>query len=217
MKTFETESVAINSLQPHPRNYRKHPDDQLEHIIESIKEYGFYRNIVVSKDNYILAGHGVVQAAKKMRRKEVPIVRVDLDADEPRALKLLAADNELSLLAEIDDRALSEILKEIKDEDVEGLLGTGYTDQMLANLLMITRPASEIADMDAAAEWVGMPEYEVGEKRINLTVNFETTDDRKDFAELLGAVITDKTRYIWFPVKEKDDVSSVRFEPDELE
>jgi hypothetical protein len=212
MKTFETNSVAISSLQPHPRNYRKHPDDQLEHIIESIKEYGFYRNIVVSKDNFILAGHGVVEAAKKMGLKKVPVVRVDSKSTETKALKLLAADNTISHLAEDDDRVLTELLKELSDAD--DLFGTGYDDQMLAALAMVTRPASELANFDAAAEWVGMPTFGTRtDDPLKVVVSFDTQEDRASFFDLLGLQMspTGKTKSIWYPPKDKDDISSIEF------
>ena len=210
MKTFETEIVAIESLQPHPRNYREHPDDQLEHIIESIKEYGFYRNVVVSSDNVILAGHGVVQAATKMGLEDVPVVRVESGSTEPKALKLLAADNTVSHLAEDNDRVLTELLKELSEDD--DLLGTGYDDQMLAALVMVTRPASELANFDAAAEWVGMPEAGRVVDPLRVVVSFDTKDDRASFFEALGfQPPTEKTKSMWYPPKEKDDISSIEF------
>lgn len=50
----ETEIVSIESLSPHPRNYRGHPEDQIEHLVQSIRENGCYRNIVVARDRSIL-------------------------------------------------------------------------------------------------------------------------------------------------------------------
>jgi ParB-like chromosome segregation protein Spo0J len=211
MNTFDVEIVPISSVRPHPRNYRVHPDDQIAHLIESIKENGLYRNIVVARDGTILSGHGVTQAAKKMGLESIPVVRLDLDPSEPRALKVLAGDNEIGHLAEIDDRLLSEILKEVKDSDIEGLLGTGYDEAMLANLVFVTRPESEIQDMDEAAAWVGMPEYEQTQEALKITVSFRNENDRAEFARILNINITEKTRSSWWPDKEKDDVSSVKF------
>src|SRR5688572_19601390 len=102
------DDVSITELKPHPRNYREHPDDQLEHICRSIEQHGVYRNIVTASDLTILAGHGVVKAALKLGIKRLRIVRLPIDADSPQALKLLAGDNEIGKLAEVDDRALSE-------------------------------------------------------------------------------------------------------------
>ncbi len=54
--------VPIAELKPHPRNYKKHPADQLAHLEASLKQYGQFRNVVVARDSTILAGHGVVAA-----------------------------------------------------------------------------------------------------------------------------------------------------------
>jgi ParB-like chromosome segregation protein Spo0J len=101
---FRTVRVPIGDLKPHPRNYQKHPADQLKHIQASIAAHGYYRNIVVARDNTILAGHGVVEASRAMGKKRVPVVRLDVAPDDPRALKVLTSDNEISNLAEVDDR-----------------------------------------------------------------------------------------------------------------
>ena len=93
------ENVEINNLKKHPRNYKEHPEQQLEHIIKSIEEHGFYRNIVIAKDNTILAGHGVVQASKLMGKQKVPVIRLDIDSDSTQALKVLTSDNEIGNLA----------------------------------------------------------------------------------------------------------------------
>jgi hypothetical protein len=180
------ETVIIASLRPHPKNYREHPDDQLEHIVESIREHGIYRNVVVAKDGTILAGHGVVLAATKMGMTSIPVVRLDVMPDDPRALKLLIGDNEIANLGEVNDRALTEMLKDIKERAEGGLLGTGYDDMMLANLLMVTRSASEVKNMDEAKEWVGMPDYEQGTTLLKLDIRFRTEGDREAFVEHAG-------------------------------
>jgi hypothetical protein len=209
---LKVESIAIGKLKPHPRNYREHPADQLEHLIHSIKKNGFYRNIVTAKDFTILAGHGVVAAAQKMEMKFVPVIRLNIEADSPSALKVLAGDNEVGHLIEVNDRALTEILKEL-NEDADGLLGTGYDAQMLAALAMVTRPESEIKDFDEAAHWAGMPEFGSDEKALKIYVLFRNRKDRAAFAKRVGLKVPeDNDRWsTWWPSKEKDDPSSVQF------
>ena len=207
------EMVRVTDLTPHPRNYRDHPADQLEHLKASIKEFGFYRNVVVGRGGVLLAGHGVVKAATEMGIEEVPVVRVDLDPDSPAALKLLAADNTIANLAEVDDRALTELLKEIGDE--ADLLGTGFDDKMLAALVMVTRPESEIKDFDAAAEWVGMPEYGTDEETYKLVLSFKSEAERDALCEKLELVIAKKYGLTWsarWPPQKREELSSVRFE-----
>ncbi len=212
------EVVPLSSLKPHPRNYRNHPEDQLSHLIESLKQHGWYRNIVVARDLTILAGHGIAEAARRLGLKEAPIIRLDVEPSSPHALKILTGDNELGRFAESDDRALTELLKEIAGADDLGLLGTGFDEKMLAALVMNTRMASEIANIDEAAEWVGMPEYDEGGPQIKLVVTFPTEEDRDAFVKQNGFRIDKKAGLTWgtrWPFTEREDVAGIRFGEDE--
>lgn len=209
------EIVRLSDLKPHPRNYRTHPPDQLAHIVRSIEEHGVYRNVVVARDNTILAGHGVVKALGTMNREEVPVLRLPIDPNSPQALKVLAGDNEIGHLAQVDDRMFTEILKEVKELD--DLLGTGFDDMMLANLVYVTRPESEIANRDQAAEWAGagMPDYGDGVLPFKLVVSFRTEEDRLAFiakCELRILKHESATWTTWWPYKEAENTSAIRLE-----
>lgn len=208
--------VPIAALKNHPRNYKTHPEDQITHLAESIREHGLYRNIVVARDKTILAGHGVVAAARSLGMRDVPVVVLDLDPLAPRALKVLAGDNEVAHLGERDDRALSELLKEIHETDVMGLLGTGYDEMMLANLAMITRPAAEIADMDEAAAWVGLPGYESpDQKPFQIIITFRDEAARDAYAAQTSLRIDKKGATTWstrWPWEDRHDTVSYRIE-----
>ena len=182
--THQIEQVNIETIKPHPRNYKSHPADQLEHLKKSITDNGIYRNVIVASDNTILAGHGVVTAAKALGLTSVPILRLPIHSGHINAIKLLTADNEVSHLGEVDDRALTTILKEIMDD--ADLLGTGYDEKMLANLLYVTRDSSEIQSVDHAAEWVGMPEYESEEENIRLVIQFEDETAKQQLCDMAG-------------------------------
>lgn len=215
MNVTEHQSVVVKlaTLKPHPRNYREHPEDQREHIKASIKTYGIYRNIVVAEDNTILAGHGVVEAAREMGLDSVPVIRLALAPDDPKALKLIASDNEISNLAIVDDRALTELLREVAHLDEDGLLGSGYNADQLAALAMVTRPKHEIENEDAAKEWLGMPDYDYAAGApTKIIMSFETESDRQDFAQRLGIAISERTKSLWWPPREKEDPGSLRFE-----
>lgn len=212
VKRLQIETIAVADLKEHPRNYLQHPEDQLAHIIESIRQNGYYRNIVIANDETVLAGHGVMLAVKRMQLRTIPVIRLDLNPNDPKALKVLTGDNEVRGLAEIDDRVLSDLLKEVKDVDT--LIGTGYDDMMLANLLFVTRPASEIQSFDAAKEWVGMPSYENPDtdNAIKISVSFRSIADKLEFARLLSVTLQEGTKSMWWPQKQREDVQSVRFE-----
>jgi hypothetical protein len=210
-----TEVVAIEAVKPHPRNYRAHPQDQLLHIAHSIKEHGLYRNVVVAKDGTILAGHGVVEAAKMLGMTELTVMRLPIGPEHPKALKILTGDNELSMRAEIDDRLLSELLRQVQEEDVDGLLGTGYDEQMLANLIFVTRPSDEVERFDDAAVWAGLPDYEESTKPPQMLVYFQTWEDRDKFLEVIDVKnphSRGRTISTWWPERPQEDLSSARWE-----
>lgn len=218
-----SEMAAVDSLTPHPRNYRKHGVDQLAHIMASIKEHGFYKNVVIAKDSTILAGHGAVLAAKELGIKEIPIVRLDVGPNDRRAMKILTGDNEISKLSEVDDRLLSEILKDIADFSLDDLLGTGFDGKQLANLVFVTRPADEVKDFDAAAEWVGLPAYEQRDDSKNklpmIEITFQTKEDRDKFVEetklRIATKIGDRKWATVWPFVGRNDTKNIKFKAQE--
>lgn len=213
---FIATTAEITSIKPHPRNYRQHPEDQLAHIVESIRAYGIYRNVVVSSDSFIVAGHGVVEAAKRLGKTTLPIYRLTIPHDDPRSLKLLTGDNEISNLSMDDDRALTEILKDVMGK--AGLLGTGFDQQQLAALVMTSRHSHEIADKDHAAEWLGLPEFEaVNESKAAIIIKCETPEHRDELVAKLGMKPTKKQSKVWsfwYPERDRQDLASVEFKPD---
>ena len=219
-QAFVAEMTPISVLKPHPKNYKAHPESQLEHIAASIRQTGFYRNVVIARDGTILAGHGVVLASQKLGLEKVPTVRLDLDPNSARALKVLALDNELGKFAESDDRALSELLRMVRESDDQGLLGTGYDDSMLAALVMVTRPVSEIQNTNAAAEWLGLPEYHADDGELFfLNISFTSEEDRNRFVEEKQIETVKKQAMTWsarWPSDGREDAFSVRFEESDV-
>lgn len=222
---FRTERVNVADLRPHPRNYQEHPEDQLAEIARSLDLHGFYRNIVIARDGTILAGHGVVAAARSAGRTRVPVIRLDLAPDDPRALRVLTADNEIGRLAVRDDRALTELLRGIMEADGD-LLGTGYTEERLAALVYVTRPQSEVRDLDAAAEWVGMPAFAPEDPwPWALVIRTATPEQREEVCRILGIERPTKmigktedgkgparhwtARWPWSP---REDLAALRFD-----
>jgi ParB/Sulfiredoxin domain len=215
-----TAVVPVEDLRPHPRNYQSHPADQLDQLARSIELHGVFRNVVTARGNVILAGHGVVLALRRMGYTHVPVVRLDVDPLAPEALHVLAADNEIANLAVVDDRALTELLRDLADDDVDLLFGTGYDDEKLTALLMATRTSAEVPDFDAAAEWVGLPGYEQQEvNEPQVLVHFDSPDDRERFLKLIEVAVPHHRRKtndrwsVWWPDRPRNDPASVEFVP----
>jgi hypothetical protein len=208
---YPVETVDVSSLTPHPKNYQTHPPDQMRHLVASIKEHGFYRNVVIAKDSTILAGHGVVEASKKLKLKSIPVIRMNVKFDDPAAIKVLAGDNEISNLADVDDKSLMELLNTLND--VSDLLGTGYDEDALNGLLQKADPNSFVAD-----QWVGMPEFESEDIKPfrQVLMSFKCQEDVDAFASLLSQSINDSTRSVWYPeVKAENTKDTVYVVEDE--
>lgn len=92
MNELQIKYLPVDSLTPYAQNAKRHPDEQVEHIANSIRQFGFKQPIVVDRDNVVVIGHGRLLAAKKLGMETVPCIMADdLTEEQIRALRL--ADN----------------------------------------------------------------------------------------------------------------------------
>lgn len=89
------ENVAIKDIKPYERNAKKHGETQIKNVMESIKQFGFAQPLVVDKDNVLIIGHCRLIAAKRLKLKEVPVVRMD-ELTQEQVDKLRLLDNKLN-------------------------------------------------------------------------------------------------------------------------
>ena len=61
------ERWSTERLIPFARNARTHSDAQVSQIASSIREWGWTNPVLVAEDGTIIAGHGRVLAARKLR------------------------------------------------------------------------------------------------------------------------------------------------------
>ena len=104
---------AVDELLPYARNARTHNAEQVEQIAASIREWGWTNPVLVAEDGTIIAGHGRVLAAKKLRLKEVPVMVASGWSDAQKRAYALA-DNKLALNAGWDDALLGLELSELE-------------------------------------------------------------------------------------------------------
>ena len=112
--------LSIDTLIPYERNNKIHDAEQIKKIAKSIKELWFRAPILIDENNVILAGHGRLAAAKKLKLKEVPVIQyTDLTEEQKKKYRLL--DNRLADLSEYDLENLKLELQELNDERLNGL------------------------------------------------------------------------------------------------
>ena len=106
--------MAPGELIPYSKNAKRHPAEQVRLIANSIREFGFQQPIVVDNDNVVVIGHGRLLASKRLKLKEVPVVKVENLTDEQiKALRL--ADNSVAE----SEWNLDLLAEEIKDINID--------------------------------------------------------------------------------------------------
>jgi len=96
----------IEDLIPYVKNSRTHSEEQIAQIAASIKEFGWTNPVLIDGDNGIIAGHGRVMAARKLKFKEVPTIELK-DLTETQKKAYIIADNRLALNAGWDNEMLT--------------------------------------------------------------------------------------------------------------
>src|SRR5687767_134793 len=70
----KVERWPIERLIPYAKNARTHSPAQVDQIAASIREWGWTNPVLVGEDGTIIAGHGRVLGARKLRIQEVPVM-----------------------------------------------------------------------------------------------------------------------------------------------
>lgn len=120
----QIEIVAIENIVPNPKNRNTHPDSQIEMLCKIIKAQGFREPLIVSKrSGFLIAGHGRLEAAKKLGMTELPVIRQDFES-EAQEYQHMIADNEIARWATLDNENLIKDLGEVDMDDFDvDLLG----------------------------------------------------------------------------------------------
>lgn len=102
----QIEQRAVADLIPYARNSRTHSGEQVAQIAASIREFGFTNPILTDGKNGIIAGHGRLQAARKLGLAEVPTIPLH-GLTEAQKRAYVIADNKLALNAGWDMELLT--------------------------------------------------------------------------------------------------------------
>ena len=101
----QIENLSVDALIPYARNSRTHSDAQVAQIAVSIREFGFTNPVLVDADGGIIAGHGRVMAARKLKLDSVPCIRLSHLTDTQKRAYVIA-DNKLALNSGWDEEML---------------------------------------------------------------------------------------------------------------
>ena len=205
MSDLKIDYKDINEIKPYDKNPRLHSDVQITQIINSIKEFGFTVPILLDEDNNIIAGHGRLEASKKLQLKQVPTITLN-NLSENQKKAYVIADNKITLNSSWDIDLLWKEVQELNLAEFN-LDILGFDNSELLPMI------DENAVADFSDEWENMPEFiqENAEAYRTIKVHFETDRDIDLFSKLIGQKLTDKTKSIWYPPQEKNDTESKRY------
>ena len=117
MEELKIEYIEIEKLNNYDNNCKIHTKKQIEHIANSIKEFGFNDPLgIAGVDNIVLEGNGRIEAAKLLNMKKLPCVRLDHMTNEEQQAYVIA-HNSLNLETGFDDGILFQELKKLQEFD----------------------------------------------------------------------------------------------------
>ncbi len=190
----EVKTIDLRELKPNERNPRKISDEAFNKLCASIKrdpKFMELRPIVIDKNGIIIGGNQRYRACLKLKKTKIPTTWVvaagSLTADQRKRFILM--DN-------APDGAAGYWDWDILQEDFYELpkleeLGFKFAEQ---------------ADVDKI--WEGMPEHIQDELEYykELRVRFMTKKDYDRFAKIIGQSLTEKTKSIWYPKQDFDQI-----------
>jgi DNA modification methylase len=134
--------LPLDKLIPYARNARTHGPDQVAQIAGSMREFGWTNPVLLDEEHGIIAGHGRVLAARKLKLTEdIPcIVLAGLTPAQKRAIVI--ADNKLAMNSGWDTDLLIEELGDIAGDGID-LNIVGFSDAEMAILLSGIAPGTD--------------------------------------------------------------------------
>lgn len=104
--------VPVVDIQPYDHNAKIHGPEQVERLRASLRQFGFVRPLLVDDRLRLIAGHGMLEAAKAEGLEQAPCVVVSGLTDAQRRA-YVHADNKLAELAVWDEAMLALELPEL--------------------------------------------------------------------------------------------------------
>lgn len=140
----------IAELIPYARNARTHSPAQVDQIAASIREWGWTNPVLIDEAGTIIAGHGRVMAAQKLKITDVPCIVATGWSDAQKRAYVLA-DNQLAMNAGWDAELLKVEIGDLSAEGFDvGLMGfdKAFVDELMLEPLFMPGSIDEQGRLD---------------------------------------------------------------------
>jgi DNA modification methylase len=158
---MQIKEVEVTALIPYAKNSRTHDDAQVAQIAASIKEFGWTNPILIDGDKGIIAGHGRLMAARKLKMDKVPVIELSGMTDAQKKAYVIA-DNRLALNAGWDNAMLTIELQDLEDDGFDLSL-MGFDKDELDALLNPIEETDGLTDEDAVPDAPDEPKTKLGD------------------------------------------------------
>lgn len=197
---WHNEKRKLGDLIPWDQNPRQIRKDEAERLAKSLELFGQVQTIAIDPDGEIVDGH-----QRKHVWSALEQFGANYEVDVRVASRKLTQRERQQLSVYLHEGAVGEWdfdgLANWEGIDVTELVEWGFNPYILGL----------DSEINYDEMWQGMPEFEQEDKSSyqSIHVHFRNAEDVKEFAELIGQRLTDKTRSIWYPQAEKIDMSPV--------
>jgi len=135
------EQVAIDSLRPDPANPRRISEEELDALTRSIRAWGFVEPVVARReDALVVGGHQRLVAARRAGLTSVPVVWLDISAQQAHLLGL--ALNRIS--GSWDEQLLARLLADLKAVPEVDVSLTGFGEDEVKDLMRALAAAEKL-------------------------------------------------------------------------
>jgi len=205
------EQIATADLIPYARNSRTHSDEQVAQIAASIREFGFCNPVLIDGQNTIIAGHGRVLAAGRMKLETVPCLRLTHLTDAQRRAYVIA-DNRIALSSGWDSELLANELSDLHADDFDMAL-LGFDADELSTLLGLDTPTPSGTGEGGESQYtnkITAPTYEPKGERPPISDLSDKTKTNELCSEIEKAELPDEVRGFLLTAAQRHTVFNFR-------
>lgn len=154
----QVEMLPLDALHGYDRNARTHPASQIQVLANIVREHGWTTPILIDDQDEIVAGHGRLEVARKLKMTEVPCVRLsNLSPEQIRMIRI--SDNQTGLLSGWADDLLKLELGDLQGLGADLSL-TGFSSLELTSIFATQEGNT---DPDEAPEPPAVPVSQAGD------------------------------------------------------
>jgi DNA modification methylase len=151
----------ITDLKGYENNARTHSKEQIQEIVDSIKDYGFNDPIEIDVSNVILSGHARIEAAKIANLDSVPTICHSHLTKNKQKGYILAA-NKIAQNASWDSLILKDEITSLVDDGFD-MKSTGFSQEEIDDILKNNIVNETFGDPDDVSELKPDPITKLGD------------------------------------------------------